>query len=145
MSASAAELERVGQRERAERGHELRAVDEREPLLGLEHDRLETGLAQHTEAGPAHAVATDDLSLSDEHEREVRERREIARRSDRALRWHPRNDVGLEHRQQELDDLESHTRVPHRHDLRAQEDHRAHLGGPRSGPTPQAWLRTRFR
>ena len=37
---------RVGEHERADRAHHLRPVEEREALLGLEHERLEPGLAQ---------------------------------------------------------------------------------------------------
>ena len=44
-----------------ERAHERRAVGEREPLLGLEQDRLEAELGQHVARGVAlDAVERDD-------------------------------------------------------------------------------------
>ena len=46
MSATLAQRSRVDQRERAERRHVLRAVDQREPLLGLELDRREARAAR---------------------------------------------------------------------------------------------------
>ncbi len=45
------------------------------------------------------------LALADQHEREVRERREVAAGADRAAARHDRHDVALEQRQQQLDEL----------------------------------------
>ena len=69
--------------ERAERGHELRAVDEREPLLRLEPIGSSPTRASASRAGQELAV-DPRLALADERQREVRERREVAARADRA-------------------------------------------------------------
>ena len=86
-SAATQSRSRVEQRERAERRHVLGAVDEREPLLGFEHDGREPRRARSASA-PRHARAASNsrLALADQREREVRERREVARGADRALR-----------------------------------------------------------
>ena len=97
----------LGHREAADRGHELRAVDEGEALLGLQHERREAGRAQRLGGGQAPA-ADDALALADEREREVGEGREVAARADRALRGHDRVDAAVEHLDEPLEGLEAH-------------------------------------
>ena len=93
-SASVQSASASQQRERAERGHVLRAVDEREPLLRLEHDRARGPPRASASAPGMHlTVAKLRLALADQREREVRERREIAGRADRALRRDARRDA----------------------------------------------------
>ena len=48
------------------------------------------------------------LALADEDEREMRERREIAARSQRPARGHHRQHAGPEHVDQKLDELAAH-------------------------------------
>jgi hypothetical protein len=75
---------RVADGQRAGGGHEMRAVDEREALLRLEHDGLQARAPQRRAA--VEAVAGQlRLALADEHERDVGERREVARGADRAF------------------------------------------------------------
>ena len=81
----AGEREGAVEREASDGDRHLDAVDEREPLLGGEGDgpeprRLEGRRGRSFASADAHAP------FAHEPERQVRERREIARGSDRALR-----------------------------------------------------------
>ena len=125
---------RVVQRERPERGHVLGAVDEREALLRGEHHRGEPGACEGRAARFVSALGAQHLAFADEDEREVRERREIARGPDGALGGHARDDVVLEQADQQIDDLRTHTRVPHRDDLRPEKNHGPNLGTGEIGP-----------
>ena len=92
------------QTERTEGGHELRPVDEREPLLRLEGDRLEPYLGERR--GAAHSLAVDPgLALPDEREGQMRERRQVTARSDRAPARNVRQDAAVQAFDQELDGL----------------------------------------
>ena len=63
--------------------------------------------------GARHANAVDErLSLADERQREMSERREIAARAHRAARRDVRDDPGVEHREQELDGLDAGAGIP---------------------------------
>ena len=75
--------------ERADRGHELRPVDQREPLLRLQPHRLETDSLERDAAGQELALEPR-LPLADERQREMRERCEVAARADRAAARHVR-------------------------------------------------------
>ena len=87
---------RPDERERALRSHELRAVDQRQALLGDQPHRLEPGAPQRVAAGQQLALVPR-LALADERQRQVRERREIARGSDRPARRHPRQNAAFRH------------------------------------------------
>ena len=129
----------------AGRRHQVRAVDEREALLGLERDRREAGARRAPRRRAARSPSTSRLALADEHERDVRQRREVARRADRALGRHHGHDAALEHRQQQLDDLLAHARVPA--PQRRGEQQRASRARPRPAaarPAPTACERTRL-
>ena len=79
------------QRQRGDRGRRLRAVDEREPFLRL---RASTGVepgARESASRPlehVRVVADRRVAFADQHQREVRERREVAARADRAAARH---------------------------------------------------------
>ena len=85
------------------------------------------------------------LAFADHREREMRERREVARGADRALRRDARVHLRVEHRDERVDEERAHARMTEREHLRAQEDHPAHLGRREARPTPVEWERTRFR
>ena len=70
--------------------------------------------------------SNERLALADQHEREVGERREVARAADRALRGDDGHDVALEQRAQQLDELDAHARVAAPQRLGEQEEHAAH-------------------
>ena len=109
----------------ADAGHQVRAVDQRQAFLRLQHQRREPGDAQRLGAADD-AAGVRRFAFADQHQRRVRQRREIARRADRADRRHDRRDV----RVQEPDQLRAH-RGPHARQTarqrRAEQDHhRAH-------------------
>ena len=104
--------ELLGRRER-ERQHSrrrLRPVDEREALLRSERDRCQPGTGERLRTGKRILIVVLDLALSDEHEREVRERREIPARADRAARGDARVHAGVHERDERVQRLEADAR-----------------------------------
>ena len=84
------------------------------------------------------------FALADDDQRQVRQRREIPTRPDRATLGDDGRDVSVEHREQLLDQLDAHARVPAREAV-GQEQHRGARGGTSKGsPTPLEWLRMRL-
>ena len=121
--------------EREHRGHELGAVDEREPLLRLQLHGLETDPRERVRARQPLAV-DPRLPFADERQREMRERREVARGADRATARHDRQHASVEEREEQLDGLDPGPRVSLRQRVRAQEHRRADdLGGIRVADT----------
>jgi hypothetical protein len=112
--------------ESAEPRHVLCAVDERETFFRFELDRFDSRARQRFASRHERAFETR-FPFADEDEREVRERRQIARRADRSLGGNPRYDAAIEHLQKSLDDDVARAGVPERKNLRPQDDHRAHL------------------
>jgi hypothetical protein len=94
-----------------ERGRDLRAVDQRQAFLGRQRERRDAGRAQRRVGRHALAVLPE-LALADQRQRQVGERRQVARGADRALRRDPRHEAGVEHRQQRVDHLLAHARAP---------------------------------
>ena len=113
--------------ERADRRHELRAVDEREPLLRGELDRREARPAPARSAPGSVSPPSPGVALADEHEREVRERREIAARPQRPARRHHRHARRPRAcRRSSCDELAAHARRALRERVRAQQHRRPH-------------------
>ena len=110
--------------ERAERGHELRAVDEREPLLGLEADGLEPDGVEGVRTRQPRAVEPR-LALADEREREMGERGEVAGRAHRSSRRDDREHAAAEALEQELHRLHARARMALRERVCSQEHRRA--------------------
>ena len=81
-------LEQAGQRIG---GRELRAVEQRQALLGAERQRREAGSRQAPRRPARVSPSTIDLADADHRRRHVGERREIARGADRALARHDRD------------------------------------------------------
>ena len=99
--------EQAGQRQR---GRDLRAVDQRQPFLGGEHDRLQPGLGEAV--ARRHALAVEeDLAFADHRRRHMRQRREIARRADRALFRDDRHDALRQHRLDQRDQFRAARRT----------------------------------
>ena len=72
--------------------------------------------------GAVDQLAVDDgLPLADERQREVRERREVARCADRAARGHARQHAAVQALEQQLDRLDPRARVALRERVRAQQ------------------------
>jgi hypothetical protein len=74
------------------------------------------------------------LALADHRQRQVRERRQVPRSADRALRRDARVHPPFEHREEHLDELGPHAAAPEGEHLRAQEHHAAHLRDAEIGP-----------
>ena len=66
------------------------------------------------------------LALPDQHERDVREWREVARRPEAATRRDDRVDRGVEHRDEQVDDLDADPGQPDRQRVCAQDQHCPH-------------------
>ncbi len=123
----------LGHREAADRGHELRPVDEGQPLLRLEHERAEAGGAEAVGAREP-ALLEDALALADQDEGEVGERGEVAARADRALRRDDRVDAAVQQLDEELEGLEPDAGEALGQHVRAEEDEGARLLRPERGP-----------
>jgi hypothetical protein len=106
-------------------GHQVGAVDQGQALLGGQDDGMQTGAVERRR--PLHALAAQrGLTFADEHERDMGQRREVARGPHRALGRDNRDHVALEHRQQQLDDLRAHSGVPPAQRCDQQREHSAH-------------------
>ena len=94
----------LGDQQTAQGGHHLRAVDQRQPFLGRQRDGLDAGLGQY--AGRRDGLAVDEtLALAHQHQRQMRQRGQIAAGPDRALRRDVGCDVAVEQLAQHLDQL----------------------------------------
>ena len=82
----------IGEQQRPDRAHQLRPVEERQALLGLELHRLESHLAEGQQRRHDRPAELDG-TLADDRQREVRERREVPGRADAALLRHDRVDT----------------------------------------------------
>ncbi len=119
-----------GQRQREHRGRGLRAVDERQPFFRSEphrrqarppsalriristrrtslRDSAASALIRRLRLASSWSscvvvvvVIGQDLAFADQHEREMRERRQVAARADRSARRHARMHAGVEQRDQ---------------------------------------------
>ncbi len=134
----------VGQRREAlrlhdgeppDRHHHLRAVDQREPLLRSEGEGRQAALVQRLRARQQRAVHVR-LALADEHRRQMRERREVPARPDRALTRDARDHVGVEEGDERFDDLRTNPGATERQGLRPEPDHRPHGRGRERRPHP---------
>ena len=91
-------------------GRHLGTVEQRQPFLGREHERLNAGAAQPIPRGQA--LAPDpDLAHPDQGCRQVCERRQIPRGADRALGGNTGVDARIDQRKQGFDHLGAHTRA----------------------------------
>ena len=110
-----------------ERGRDLRAIQQCEPLLRAEHQWFDARVLQclcAVQFLPAHANAT----FSDQREGEMRERRKITRRANRALARHQWMDAGIDKLQQPLDQHRPHAGVTTRETRGLQHENEAHRG-----------------
>ena len=114
---------RVGQEQRGERAHHLGPVEQREPFLRLQLQRLQPGGGQGL-ARRQDSTAHLDLAPSDQRQGEMGERRQVAGRTEAPLLRHDRVDALFEERQQPIDQQRPAAAVPERQRVRAQEQHR---------------------
>ena len=138
----------AGDRQRRDRGRRLRAVDERQPFL---RRRASTGdkpggaRARRAPAQQRRVVADRGVPLADEHERQVRERREVAARADRPAARHQRVDAAVEQRRSAARASSGgcpRSPWPARSRAAPSIARTARTGS--GSPTPAAWLRSRF-
>src|SRR5207302_7258657 len=76
-------------------GHEVRAIEDTERILGLQFDRLEPGGAQRVSALPPLPLDAY-VALADQHEADMRRWGEVAAGAERAFLRHPGTDVVIE-------------------------------------------------
>ncbi len=128
---------RIVQEQHAASGHHLAAVDESEPFLVREAQRLQPGFAQSF-AGGERLAREAHVSFADQRQRHVRERSQISARSERTLRRNHRKYVMLEHRLQPLDQNRSNSGESLGEEVQLEEENgadfvvgerRAHAGG----------------
>ena len=128
---SAGEALAADERQRQDGGRGLRAVDQRQPLLRFERHRLQPGNLERPAARPdAIVVAHRREPLADEHEREVRERRQVAARTHRAAARHDRMHPVVEQVEEMVDRLPANAGEALREDV-GSERHRCANGAHR--------------
>ncbi len=123
--------------------HPLGAVEQGEPLLRPQPDRLQPRRGERLGGGADHAVHPD-RSLTDDREGEMGERGEVPRGADRSQRRHHREDPPVEQLEQPGGDLGTDARVSLGEGPGPQQEHRPHEPSGSGSPTPAAWLRSRF-
>ena len=123
------------QHQRTDRRHGLRAVDQRQSFLRLQHDGREAH-ARERLAPRQHVAADLRLPFPDQRQRHVRQRRKVATRTDRALRRDHRMHTTIQALDQQRDDADADAAAAERERLRAQQQHAAHdLRGQRHADT----------
>jgi hypothetical protein len=113
------------------------------PSFGLERRGLEAGLAQGDRA-PARPAAELDLARADERQREVGERREVARGADAALLRHDRVDAQAEESSSRSTTSGRQPLWPSARVLARSRSIARTTSRGSGGPTPAAWLISRF-
>ena len=87
--------------------HALGAIDERDCLLGLQHQRLNLRLLQRFRG--RHALAAKGgFALGDQHQREMRQRRQIATGPYAPLGWNDGMHATIQHLAKRIDDRGPH-------------------------------------
>ena len=129
--------------ERRDTGHHLRTVDEGQAFFGAQHDGDQPGSLERHHARQALA-AIPRFTLADQRERHVRQRREVAARTNRSLTGNHRCNAAIEQFDDKVERLDVYSRMPGRKRVGAQ-----YAGGPHEprverAPIPAAWLRTRL-
>ena len=126
-SRDAAELERAGEREAADRDRHLHAVDEREALLGAEHDRAGSARgAERAAAGICAAARRGTLPSPIRASARCDSGARSPGGADGALRRDDGKDVGREHREQRLDRRDADAGVAAGERVGPQHHHRPH-------------------
>ena len=147
--AGAQQIPRAELRIEGDGGGDLRAVEQRQPLLRTQHQRRAADGGQGFGAVMRQSLRIGGRALADQHQREMRERCEIARGTDRALRRHIGQHVGGQKGQQRFDDLGPRTggaaRQRHRLQRQGEAHHRARqvLAGSRRMAAQQVELQLR--
>ncbi len=110
-----------------QRRRDLGAVEQGEPLLGGEIDRLQPGDLQAFDRGQNLAFVAD-LADAEQDRGEMRQRRQIARRADRALGWNARIDFRIHESDQRIDHAAPYARETARQAVDLEDQDGAHDG-----------------
>ena len=113
----------VREQQRPLRAHQLGPVEEREALLCLQRDGLDPRLAQGKQ-GRHHLPTQLDLAAPDQRQRQVGERRQVARGAHAPLRRHDRMDARREEGEEPIHQEGPATGVAQRERVGPQEQHR---------------------
>ena len=93
--------------QQSNRQHALGAIDQRDRLFGLQHQRLDASLLQRLRGG--HALAAEPgFALGDQHQRQMRQRSQIAAGAHAALRRNDRMHAAVQHLAKRVDDRRTH-------------------------------------
>ncbi len=114
----------VGDREQQHAEHAVGTVDERQPLLGGELDRAQSGRGQGRGARPAGTVLAQHPALAEQHQRAVRQRRQVAGRAERSVLGYPWGDVVVEQVHKALGDQRAYAGPAQRQRPDPQQHHR---------------------
>ena len=125
-SAMARQARRVEHGERAVTGHQVRAVEQREPLFRLEDERGHARAGQRLGGGKL-PVAGPGRPFAEQAERHVGERRQVARRAHRPELGDDGMDPLIEAGHDRLDDDGPHAGRTARERSREQQHDRAHV------------------
>jgi hypothetical protein len=120
------QVARVRDREQEHAEHPVGTVDEGEAFLGRELDRAQAGDGQRLGSGDPRAVLPEHPALAEQHERAVRQGRQIAGRAQRAVLRYPWGDVVVEQVDQRPRDERPDARAAQRQRPCPQQDHRPH-------------------
>ena len=111
--------------QRAQCGHQRRAVGQRQPFLGRQLHGGQAGGGQRLGAG--HALPVEfRLAQADHRQGDVRQRRQVTRRAQRPLDRHDRVHAALQHPQQQGEDLQPDAGVTFGQGVGADQHHGPH-------------------
>ena len=113
---------RIREEQRPDRAHHLRPVEQRQALLGLQGQRRQTRLAK-CQQRRQDVPAVLHLAAPDQRQREVGQRRQVARRAEAALLRDDRVDPRGEERQQPVHEQRPAAAVAEGERVRAEQQH----------------------
>ena len=118
---------RLAQPQHQQGQHPLRAVQQRQALFGLQSKRRNARAAQRVAPRKLFS-ARDGFAFANDHLRQMRQRSQVARRSDRTLRWDHRMNAPVQHCAKCLHDDRPHPTQALRQRVRAQQHHSPRFG-----------------
>ena len=123
----AGEVFGAGERHPQQRRGRLRAVDQCQAFLGAKRDGFKPCASQRVRPRhPTRPTRPTRLTLPNEHQCEMRERRQVAARAHRPARRHARVHAAIQHLDQQLQRFDADAGKPFRQHVGAQRHCRAH-------------------
>ena len=105
--------------------HEGGAVEQGQPLFGLQFDGMEAGVLERGTA--VHSFLRHNrFAFSNQHQGHVGQRGQIAAGPQRPLRWDAGMDAVVEHIDEQLDDRRTHAGITQRQRIGSYQEHGAH-------------------